>query len=541
MTDSSPDCERASNGIRGRNKKTDVLSAMESGSGSTDRIFDTSVSDTEKALVSSMAAEQETKKDQKGPSTLSSAAAVVHWWQSMRLQFGDGLLLQIFCVYLTQGIRSTLCSLGTSYYLNETLALLPAQSEALRATAAIPWIVKPLYGLLSDSVPIGGTRRKSYLLIFSAVAATAYFALSVPGLIVTYERALVALVVASLGIAFCDVVIDGKVVEAARSEREDMAGNLQTLSWISLSIGSVLGSMVSGYALNSFGPLGVFFITAMGPLSVMLISIRIEEAAYVPQEDVGFLRTVQDQCRALASVVVDPICWRPMLWIFLSNALPPSVGEAMFTFKTSELGFTKSFLGFISTAGSFTLLGTTAVYNAYFRDMPFRRMFFRIQLASACVSFAEFVLVSRLNLAFGVGDRFFIFGDEILSDVVARLKHMPSLVLCAKICPPGIEGTMFALLMSIYNFSWSVASYGGSWLCSYLQISKTNFAGLATAVIIRSVAKVVPLLLLFMVPATVGISSSSLASKAKSAQTRKQSEGTSDSADDSAADVSVQA
>ncbi|KAG7381504.1 hypothetical protein PHYPSEUDO_005961 [Phytophthora pseudosyringae] len=543
MADSSPDTQpRGADGIRGRNKKTDASSEMESGGASSPSAastFDSSSAAADDDNGYSFAPEREKKTP-----TLSSLQAVSHWWKSMRLQFGDGLLLQIFFVYFTQGVRSTLCSLGTSYYLNETLALPPAQSESLRATAAIPWIIKPLYGMLSDSVPIWGTRRKSYLLIFSAISAAAYFALSVPGLITTYESALAALVVASLGIAFCDVVIDGKVVEAARSEREDMAGNLQTLSWISLSVGSVLGSMVSGYALNTFGPLGVFFLSAAGPLCVVLISIKIPEETFVPQGDLGFLQTVQDQCRALASVVVDPICWRPMLWIFLSNALPPSVGEAMFSFKTTELGFSKSFLGFISTVGSFTLLGTTALYNAYFRDMPFRRMFFRIQLASACVSLAEFVLVSRLNVAFGIGDRFFIFGDEILSDVVARLKHMPSLVLCAKICPPGIEGTMFALLMSIYNFSWSVASYGGSWLCSYLQISKTNFTGLAAAVTIRSVAKVVPLFLLFMVPATTSISSSSLASKAnaKAAKaSRKESEGGSDSDSDGAAiDLKVQ-
>lgn len=321
--------------------------------------------------------------------------------------------------------------------------------------------------------------------------------------------------VASLGIAFCDVVIDGKVVEAARSEKEDMAGNLQTLSWISLSIGSVLGSMVSGAALNSFGPQGVFFISALGPLCVVILSLQLPEDPFRGARDLGFLQTVTSQCRTLARVVVDPICWRPMLWIFLSNALPPSIGEAMFSFKTNELHFSKSFLGFISTIGSLTLLGTTAMYNAYFRDMPFRRLFFRIQLASAAVSFAEFVLVSRWNLAFGVGDRFFIFGDEILSDVVARLKHMPSLVLCAKICPPGVEGTMFALLMSIYNFSWSVSSYGGSWLCRTLLISKTDFSGLPLAVVLRSAAKVVPLLLLFMVPATTSIQSSTLASKSE--------------------------
>ncbi|KAF1328482.1 Folate-biopterin transporter, partial [Globisporangium splendens] len=483
--------------IRGRNKKAnaDAVADMEAGS-------------SEKLPASA-------------PIASSHLQAVRNWWTMLRLHFGDGLLLQIFFVYFTQGIRSTLCSLGTSYYLNETLALPPAQSEALRGTAAIPWIIKPIYGMLSDSIPIWGTRRKSYLLIFSAISALAYIALSVPGLITTYHGALVALVVASLGIAFCDVVIDGKVVEAARTERDDMAGNLQTLSWISLSVGSVLGSMVSGFSLNLVGPQGVFFLSALGPICVVFISISMHEETFRVNRDHSFLRTVSDQCRTLAQVVVDPVCWRPMLWIFLSNALPPSLGEAMFSFKTNELAFSKSFLGFISTVGSITLLGSTALYNAYFRDLPFRSMFFRIQVASALVSLAEFVLVARWNVAWGIGDRFFIFGDEILSDVVARLKHMPSLVLCAKICPPGIEGTMFALLMSIYNFSWSIASYGGSWLCMYLQISKTNFSGLAMAVTIRSLAKMVPLLLLFMVPATTSIHSSSATASAPNSNSNK--------------------
>lgn len=331
----------------------------------------------------------------------------------------------------------------------------------------------------------------------------------------SYHGALVALVVASLGIAFCDVVIDGKVVEAARSEREEMAGNLQTLSWLALSVGSVLGSMASGAALNAVGPRGVFFLSALGPLCVVGVSISMREEKVHASTGHGFVRTVREQSRALAAVVLDPVCWRPMLWIFLSNALPPSLGEAMFSFKTAELRFSKSFLGFLSTVGSLTLLGTTALYNAYCRDLPFRTLFFRIQLASALVSLAELALVARLNAALGINDRFFIFGDEILSDVVARLKHMPSLVLCAKICPPGIEGTMFALLMSIYNFSWSVASYGGAWLCTSLAISKADFSGLPLAVTVRTVAKLVPLLLLFMVPATTSVVSSSSANSGK--------------------------
>ncbi|KAF1779339.1 Major facilitator superfamily domain [Phytophthora cactorum] len=204
-------------GIRGRYKKADVASDVESGATSSPSATSTFSSSSAAADDDAYSMLSPPEKEKKAATALSNVQAVIHWFKSMRLQFGDGLLLQIFFVYFTQGIRSTLCSLGTSYYLNETLALHPAQSESLRATAAIPWIIKPLYGMLSDSVPIWGTRRKSYLLIFSTISAAAYFALSMPGLITTYESALVALVVASLGIAFCDVVIDGKVHCTRRS------------------------------------------------------------------------------------------------------------------------------------------------------------------------------------------------------------------------------------------------------------------------------------------------------------------------------------
>lgn len=159
--------QQQQNGIRGRNKKANTQQIdLDPEAGDMDGLLDK---------------QQQAASSEK----ISHLQAIWNWWTMLRLHFGDGLLLQIFFVYFTQGIRSTMCSLGTSYYLNETLALPPAQSEALRGTAAIPWIIKPVYGMLSDSVPIWGTRRKSYLLIFSGISALAYLSLSIPGLIET--------------------------------------------------------------------------------------------------------------------------------------------------------------------------------------------------------------------------------------------------------------------------------------------------------------------------------------------------------------------
>jgi hypothetical protein len=51
------------------------------------------------------------------------------------------------------------------------------------AVLALPWAIKPLYGLLTDFVPLFGTRRRSWLLITTFVTAAslvAVYAFGVP-------------------------------------------------------------------------------------------------------------------------------------------------------------------------------------------------------------------------------------------------------------------------------------------------------------------------------------------------------------------------
>jgi hypothetical protein len=35
----------------------------------------------------------------------------------------------------------------------------------LTGVAGLPWMVKPLYGFISDTVPLWGYRRRSYLVV----------------------------------------------------------------------------------------------------------------------------------------------------------------------------------------------------------------------------------------------------------------------------------------------------------------------------------------------------------------------------------------
>src|ERR1051325_6627440 len=75
------------------------------------------------------------------------------------------------------------------------LRLSPPQAAVFAAVAAAPAYFGPLYGLLSDSVPLFGTRRKGYLVAAGLLGAVAWMTLGMntaPG----YYRALLLLAAA---------------------------------------------------------------------------------------------------------------------------------------------------------------------------------------------------------------------------------------------------------------------------------------------------------------------------------------------------------
>jgi MFS-type transporter involved in bile tolerance (Atg22 family) len=75
----------------------------------------------------------------------------------------------------------------------------------------LPWTFKILYGIISDNLPICGTRRKSYLILMGLIEFTSLFAL----FYLTPDDPLVVallLAAASMSEAFVNVVSDAIMV-----------------------------------------------------------------------------------------------------------------------------------------------------------------------------------------------------------------------------------------------------------------------------------------------------------------------------------------
>ena len=80
-------------------------------------------------------------------------------------------------VYVVEGLGQTggLIAQPLNYYLKQVFEWTPVQVTAYLTILNLPWVIKPLYGLVYDFVPLFGYRRKSYLIIANIVAIGGYF------------------------------------------------------------------------------------------------------------------------------------------------------------------------------------------------------------------------------------------------------------------------------------------------------------------------------------------------------------------------------
>jgi hypothetical protein len=83
--------------------------------------------------------------------------------------------------------------------------------------------------------------------------------------------------------------------------------------------------------------------------------------------------------------------------------------------------------------------------------------------------------------------------DTVVLSVLGQIAFMPTLVLAASLCPPGIEGTLFASLMSIYNAAGTLSSEVGAGMTSLLNVSEKNYDNLPLLITICSLSSLLPL------------------------------------------------
>ena len=370
------------------------------------------------------------------------------------------LVLVFAIVYFAQGMWY-LPNLSITFLLKDTFGLSAAQTATFFSITVIPWLIKPVYGLISDFVPLFGQRRKSYFLLTSGIAAAMGLILTMMGSY-TYWGVAIFFTLMGLGLAFTDVLTDALMVE--NGQRLGLTGPFQAIQWAAISFASILVGIGGGWlAQHKFLSL-TFLIATIFPLITLAMGIFLISE---PQDQVGE-RQFRETWAAIRGAIGSRTLWIVAGFIFFYN-FSPSFGPALVYYATDVLQFSKIFLGVLESLTYASGIVGTAVYFAFSKSFPFKRLIHFAIAAGVVATLAYLGYRGQLSavvlsLAFGG---------------IAMFIQLTFLDLAARVCPKQAEATFFALLMSVYNGAVQLSQITGGWLYDQLGFTRLIFISAA--------------------------------------------------------------
>ena len=399
-------------------------------------------------------------------------------------------------VYFIAGATS-LAGVATTFYYKDDLHLSIQQVQFLASIAIIPWSIKPIYGFVSDLRPVFGLRRKPYLFLAGLLGAAGYFSMAT--WVTGFWGAALSSFVSAMGFALADVIVDGIVAEKSRSQKE--AGRLQSICRAAILVGALIVSYASGILVEQIGARNVFIITGTLPLFTSLFALMVREG---PLPDAKF--SFRNTWRKFTSALTPAILWSA-LFLFIWRSTPTS-GGAFSYYLIDELHFTPEFFGRLALISHATGIVGILLFRKFLLNIRLRTMFFWLMVASVVLSLPSIGLVYKWYELIGVSPQFFAMADTLIGGMLFELGFLPLLVLVARVCPKGIEATMFAILASVMNIGLSVSDLGGAALTSYFSVHSAtatiaaDYSNLHIVMWIAILSSFLPLPLLSLLPET---------------------------------------
>jgi MFS family permease len=328
------------------------------------------------------------------------------------------------------------------------------QIAAFMFIVGFPWYTKPLFGLLTDFLPIRGYRRRSYFILASVLSIVGLFAAALLPLPEGATTLLVLLLILpSIGIAFTDVVTDAYMVDTGQPL--GITGRLQSAQWTAAYTAGLLTGVIGGYlSEHSLQQVGFLVCGVLSAITLYIALFKVDEVPHHRIQPGQFKRALvalRNGVRNRTVLVVGG-------FLFFINFNPFSA-DVLYIHMTESLGFSEQFVGTTYTLSSAGSILACVMYGIFSPRIPLK------VLIHGSISLMILSSLVYLGLA-GTTSAVIV---SVVYGFIYLVTSLIQLDLAARYCPPGSAGTVFAALMALYNLSISLSAIVGgrlytSWL-----------------------------------------------------------------------------
>ncbi|XP_015086750.2 probable folate-biopterin transporter 8, chloroplastic isoform X1 [Solanum pennellii] len=407
--------------------------------------------------------------------------------------------------YWVQGFR---CFpwLGLNFHMANGMNMHPSTLQLVQYFGILPMVAKPIFGILSDAVYIGGAHRIPYISLGVLLQVLAWGQLALTSAASEAIPALMACVLLSnVGASITEVAKDALVAEYGKKHR--MPG-LQSYAFMASAAGGILGNLIGGYFLLKTQQPKLMFLAFSALLALQLVvtsATREESLGLAQSSNYSVVREpiteiFRKQYSDLMVAATGESIARPLIWIVMSILAVPVLSGSIFCYQTQCLNLDPSVIGMSKVIGQLLLLSLTVFYDRYGKRIPMRKLIGIVQITYAASLLLDLVLVKQLNLKLGISNEWFALCFSGLAETIAIFKLLPFHVLFASLAPSGFEGSLMSFLASALCFSSVFSGVLGVSLATFLGLTPGNYSSLHIGILIQFVAALLPLRWLSYVP-----------------------------------------
>lgn len=392
--------------------------------------------------------------------------------------------------------------------------------QVLGALSMCPWVLKPFFGVIGDLVAIDGYHKRYWMLLSIAVGIFGGvwmvveihvpIALSMFLLCINFE------------IAICDLFTEARYASMMR-ENPQTGSDIVTLATAFQNFGYLCSMAFVGPLADeglfrvSSGVMLALLVTPIVPVLlgwlkeerrpgnppwVLLDTAKLKRdwrvillvsLTGISAPAMGIITAFSYKWLGLICSIImitlaciggfvfmpHPLIGRVALYQVLAQASRISFSSALDYFFTADAACLpggpafsyKFYIMLVGVVGAAAALLTSFIYQGIFSTWNYRNVLLFTTILSGVGGIFDFIIVRRWNLLIGIPDAvFFLIGDDILESVVDNLYWIPSSSIISKVCPKGMESSVYAYLAGVANFGRMISLIAGAMLLEWVGL-----------------------------------------------------------------------
>lgn len=357
-------------------------------------------------------------------------------------------------VYVVEGIGQTggLIAQPLAYFLKQQFGWTPLQVSSYLIVLNLPWIIKPVYGVFSDFIPLFGYRRKAYLVIANAGAAVAYFAITQ---LAAPEDLILVLLLTAYGMAISSTLCGAVLVE--NGQRLRMSDRFVNQQWLWFNIAAIGSALGGGVLVQRLAPEAALHaaagIVGLAPFVAVFGALLLIDEQRSPI-DVAQLKAT---FRGFIATFRGRELWLVALFLFLYY-FSPGFGTPLYYHMTDDLKFSQEYIGLLGAVSAAGWVLGALVQRWLLKGLSSKALL-NLSIVLGTAATLAFLLLrgetSAVLLNFAAG-------------IAGMIAMVATLTLAADFCPKRSEGFAFATLMSVTNLASALSDNVGSFLYEHL-------------------------------------------------------------------------